>query len=511
MSKKKKHASKRSKRKVIKRKRRLKNYPKTPRVVPGGLHVIDNIPNTISEYESVEEEAQARQDAAEEQIKLFRNILPRLLKRLERIKDPRNPKKLTHKLTVLLLYGIFSFVYQMTSRRDANRSMSKPQFKENLNAAFPELESLPHNDTLNRVLSSIDVEEIEQTYIELIQRFIRKKKFVRYLVDNRYLIAIDGTRKLTRNECWAEECLEQTRTRKNKDGTTEEYKQFYVYVLEACLVFPGGMRIPLLSEFLTAQDGDVTRDKQDCELNAFKRLAKQLKQYFPRLPIRLLLDGLYPSGPVFELCQKYNWQFMIVLKDKSLSSVWEQAEELDAYNHQSTQQRWGDREQLFRWVNEIYYEYSKDNRRKMQVLHLVVCDEQWQEYDREGNELTKQSHHAWLSSETICKENVHSLCNLSARTRWAIENNILVEKHHGYQYEHLFSENWNAMKGYHYLMHIGHFLNVITRFSQRLAPLAKQKSVRNFIQFLRDSFAHPWLDKERLAALVPQTYQIRLI
>ncbi len=38
----------------------------------------------------------------------------------------------------------------------------------------------------------------------------------------------------------------------------------------------------------------------------------------------MLLDGLYPNGPVFEECRKKNWDFTIVLKDKSLKSVWDE-------------------------------------------------------------------------------------------------------------------------------------------------------------------------------------------
>jgi hypothetical protein len=40
----------------------------------------------------------------------------------------------------------------------------------------------------------------------------------------------------------------------------------------------------------------------------------RLKARFPRLPICLLLDGLYAGGPTFQLCQDYNWQYQIVLR-----------------------------------------------------------------------------------------------------------------------------------------------------------------------------------------------------
>src|SRR5205807_8209570 len=111
------------------------------------------IGNGKSEWETVEEEKRARQEPAEEQLRVYRCVLPRLLKRLAKIPDPRNPLLIRHKLTVLLLSGILMFVYQMSSRRDANREMSLPMFLQNLQLLFPELESLPHADTLHRLLT----------------------------------------------------------------------------------------------------------------------------------------------------------------------------------------------------------------------------------------------------------------------------------------------------------------------------------------------------------------------
>jgi hypothetical protein len=46
-----------------------------------------------------------------------------------------------------------------------------------------------------------------------------------------------------------------------------------------------------------------------------------------------------------------------------------------------------------------------------------------------------------------------------------VESGILVEKHQGYQYEHCFSYDWKVMCGYHYLMRLGHALNVLARHS----------------------------------------------
>jgi hypothetical protein len=90
----------------------------------------------------------------------------------------------------------------------------------------------------------------------------------------------------------------------------------------------------------------------------------------------------------------------------------------------------------------------------------VICEESWEEIaPRTSAEVVKKtSRHAWLSDQPLHRNNVHSRCNLGARHRWGIETGFLVEKHHGYQYEHCFSYDWEAMRGYHYLMRLCHAL-----------------------------------------------------
>ncbi len=60
-----------------------------------------------------------------------------------------------------MIYGVLIFVLQMSSRREANRELTRPMFKENLRLLFPELEDLPHQDTLMRLLDRIEVDQIE--------------------------------------------------------------------------------------------------------------------------------------------------------------------------------------------------------------------------------------------------------------------------------------------------------------------------------------------------------------
>ncbi len=80
------------------------------------------LPNRKSQAKTMEEELAERQDTAERAAIVYRQLLPGLLVKLGRIKDPRVPGKVKHKMTVLMIYGILLFVYQIGSRREAKNT-----------------------------------------------------------------------------------------------------------------------------------------------------------------------------------------------------------------------------------------------------------------------------------------------------------------------------------------------------------------------------------------------------
>lgn len=472
-----------------------------------GLQPVDcpqSKPNRKCQYQSTDEEKEARNFAATEQFRLLRNKLPVLLKRLKKIEDPRNPKKIKYSLSMLMIYGILFYVFQMSSRRKANETLTRPMFLENLKIFIPELDKIPHGDTLLRLLEKIDVADIEKAQLDLVRDLIKKKKFVRYLIHNNYPIAIDGTQKFKRSYIWDENCLQR------RVGDKDE-KQYYVYVLEASLAFHNGMTIPLMSEFLSYTEGFTESEKQDCELKGFKRLTNRLKKEFKRLPIMLLLDGLYPNGPVFTECRKKRWDFMIVLKDDSLKSVWREYEALkDLEPGNIHVMNFNKRAQRFKWVNDIDYYYDHD--KKTEKVHLVVCRETWKEIDKKTlKPVEKKSKHTWISNKPLTKSNVHQRCNEAARRRWNIENQINDEKCHGYNYSHCYSYNWNAMKGFHFLMNIGRTINVLAQYSECLVKEFIEKGIQGFIKFVRDTMAGPWLDIEKISKRLRDNFQLRLV
>lgn len=464
------------------------------------------MPNRINMAESPEAELEDRQDTVERATVVYRQMLPSLLKKLSRIKDPRNPNKITHKMTVLLLYGMLMFVYQTGSRRETNRTMSRIMF-ENLKAMFPELETLPHADTLARLLAVIDVSEIQECMVELLKDLIKRKKFKNYLLKKNYLIAIDGTQKFYRNYQWDDKCLHRN------VGSETKTEQHYVYVLESVLILSNGITLPLYSLFLDNKDWIKGETKQDCEQRAFYRLAKKIKKLFRNSRITIVVDGLYACGPVIKTCLENKWNYMIVLKEDCLKTVWEDAKGLMKLEPEnSLHVKWGDRDQEYRWANHIEYEFNDGKRTRYLILHVVTCHETWlQEHNRStGKVEQKETRYAWLSSKPLSERNVFERCTKIGRYRWKIENNILTEKHHGYNYEHCYSYTWNAMQGYHYLMKIGRLLNVLAVNSELLAEKVEALGVQGFIKFLKNACAGCVLDANRIREAVNRKRQWRL-
>lgn len=454
---------------------------------------------------------EARHQTGAEVLKVYKKILPDLLKDLSKIEDPRNTQKTDHSFTMLMLYGILMFVFHMGSKRQANRKMSRI-LMENMKVFFPELDTLPHADTLSRLLGRIDPDKIEDAIIELLKRLIASKKLDRYKDNGKYIIAFDGTGKFTREWEWSDSCL-----KRHVHGMPEDAYKYYTYVLEASIVLPNGVTIPFMSEFLDRDEFSIECDdsdklKQDCELKAFKRLAGRVKSVFPKLGIAVTLDGLYANGPVMEILVKHNWDFMITLKSDSLKSIWEDYEGLKKISgiEKNEGKMINNVKQVFFWANDIEYRYE-NNRRKQIFVNLVICEETIYVKNKDTGklEIHEQKQYAWLSSKILTERNVSRRCNTIGRSRWNIETQNLIEKHHGYAYEHCFSYDWNAMKCFHYLMHVGHIINILTMHFKELRQLVEKKGVRGTVEFIFLIFSGCLLDFERIKEKVDVRYQYR--
>jgi hypothetical protein len=424
-----------------------------------------------------------------------------LLNDFSKIKDPRNPKKIKHKIAVLMMLGLFQFIFRIKSRRSFNEQLTTPCVFKTLSSFFPEVDSIPHSETVARLLSRMDVLDIERSHIKMIKRLIDNKKFQKALINKCYSISIDGTQKAVRSGQHQEEgWLLRTVTK----TSGKEYQQ-YVYVLEANLTFSNGLNIPLLTEYCFLDIDSLTdaQAKQDCELNAFYRLTDKLKKYFPRLKMMFLLDNLYACDTVISYLEKYKISYMIKLpaKLKYLYEILKSQKESRA--SVPGMEYFRERKQKFYWLNDVTY---KDN-----TLHLVSCVENWKSVSPiTGEIINEYSEHTWISSEPLSLDNVHERCNLAARKRALIEDNFNTEKNRGYCYQHIFSYCWEAMKGFHYLMRLAHAINAISEFTKKLKKYIRDLGWSNTLMRIFDAIKNPWLTSAWIKKEMKKNPQLRL-
>lgn len=370
------------------------------------------------------------------------------------ITDHRAPGKITYQVGELAFATILMFMCGQGARRQIGCLLrggrSKEQSRELFGAA-----NCPHGDTVNDAFALMNPAEFQTVLCWMVFSLIRKKALYSYRLGNRYfVIALDGTRTLTRNTPHCSKCL----TTESQSGKIT----YYHMVVEAKLVTPDGLAIPLFTEFV---ENAGKASKQDCELKAFYRIAAQLKAHFPRLLIMATIDGLFACGPVFRLCNENGWKFMVVLKDGKLPTVNQEFESLSALQPENrlTYRRLDGKtrvKQCFRWVNGIEYTDTEKAEHTVDVLECIETQE------KDTGEVTEKKY-KWVTNMRITHRNVIELANDGGRLRWKIENEgFNVQKNGGYGLTHEYSKNNNSAKIFHILMQIAHLLmQLLTRGS----------------------------------------------
>jgi hypothetical protein len=331
-----------------------------------------------------------------------------------------------------------------------------------------------------------------------VEGLIRKKVFYRHrLLGVYYRVVIDGTGVLTFHQPHCPHCL----TRRLSNGET----LYYHPVLEAKLVTPNGFVFSLMTEFI--ENVDLQGDKQDCELKAFYRLTKRLKVRFPRLPICLLLDGLYAGGPTFQLCQDYNWPYLIVLQDNDLPNVHRSFEAVILHLHHNHKQiclgKSGKIRQSYRWAWGIEYRDSHD---RLHHLNLLECLEQTEAQQE------KPTKYLWLTNFTLTSRTVDIFANQGGRLLWKIENEgFNVQKNGGFNLEQPYSQNENARKVFFLLLQIAHLIAQLMEKGSLLRQTFPQSwgSAKNLAFLLLEALRNLRLSPDEWVSLYGGRYQIR--
>lgn len=362
-----------------------------------------------------------------ELLKIERHFFKEFKKWLKNTKDPRHQSYITYDPDLILYLLVMKYMTNVPTMRQWTRKLNTEMCIDNVAKMMEKtgLEELPHYDTMNDFLAGLAPEELETIRTYMIKKLLEKRCFEKDRIEGKYWgVIVDGTGLFTFQNKHCDHCLRRVYT----DEETGETQTIYMHhVLEAKLVV-GKMVFSIATEFIENESEDV--DKQDCETKAFYRLAEKIKKTYKRLPICILGDALYASDPVFNICKKHRWTYMIRFKEGRLKQVATEFEALERFEKK-------EKEKIF-WVNNISYKGHEVNIVKYSV-------------ERKDQ---KNQRYVFITDLPVTKKNARKLIEVG-RTRWKIENEgFNKQKNLRYEIEHVNSMDYQAMKNHYLLVQI---------------------------------------------------------
>lgn len=414
-----------------------------------------------------------------EWIRILYHFFGNFTKWINQMRDPRHKSYIIYTQADLVYMALLKNICSLKSMRQMEECFNEECCIDTLRylSGDKKLEEMPHYDTLNYYLEMLPPEELSGVRRKMMAGLIRRKQFYKNRLQGRYWrVILDGTQLYYFREKHCENCLKTTVT----DETGKKTVKYYHRVIEAKLVLGKNLVVSLGTEFIENESEDA--EKQDCELNAAKRLLERIKKEYPRTPFCIQGDALYAAKPVMGLCRKKGWRYVFTQKDTRQKQVSE-AYHWILEGECSEVKNIGKERGTGRYANDVGITAGK--KEKMNVYEYC--------YEKpEGKEIRFQ----WLTDIRLTERNLEEMI-ACGRGRWKIENEGFNSQKNGiYDIEHLNSRNSNAMKNHYLLTQIA---DTIMQLYLAWTPLGKKmdQSIKSTSSRLLESFrSHQVTDED---------------
>jgi len=349
----------------------------------------------------------------------------------------------------------------------------------------------PSADTADEIMRRTDEKCSEKLETRLVKIPIKKKVFHKNRIFGKYFpIAVDGSHAMTVSEGHCEHCLKRT---SGKSGKTA----YFHNAAEAEPVTENGFSISPATERVENPEGKY--DKQDCGLKAFGRLAEKLKKDFPRLPICIVGDGLYPDRTFFRICRENGREFTVSSGDGNLPSVWEEIRELKELSEENRRQitdSEGEKKTVrtYTWINGIDYQGFIPNRSE--------CAE-----ESDGKAAGSVS----VSSLEADRFTVTEITEAGRMRRKTENGGSDIRKNHGYGPGHKYSRvSLRAAGNYCQCMQIAHMINQLSGLGSLFKPvLIGKMTVKHLREYMPGEIRHIISNSEILKELPKRGIRFR--
>lgn len=379
----------------------------------------------------------------------FSGLRKIISERVLQIDDIRQEAKVDHVLHDCCLSAFAMMFFQDPSMLEFQTRLQQKIDRNNLETLF-NVSSIPKATQLRDVIDEVPPTEFEKIFPDFFRQLQRGKQLEQYqFLDGMYLVPLDGTQYFSSENISCPNCLNKTK----KNGKIIYYHQ----ALGAAIVHPGLKQIiPLAPEPIRNIDGS---SKQDCEINAGKRILKKLRTTHPKLKIIITGDDLFSKQPFIDELKDKNMSFILVAKPSDHKVLYQCFLELRQMGKTScleyTDQK--GRQHLYEWVNGTPLNGTKDADDINYFEYSVLADEK------------TQFHCSWVTDITINKDNIKKLVK-GGRARWKIENeNFNTLKNQGYHAEHNFGHGKkNLSYNFFLLIVLAFFMHQIFELTDHL-------------------------------------------
>lgn len=351
----------------------------------------------------------------------------------EKLPDHR-AANVVHKLPDVLMsaYAIFALKYPSLLCFE-----QQPELEQaNLKRLFG-IQKICSDAQMRRILDELDPNHLQELFPKRFDVLQRTGLLTDYRFLKKYLLfSIDGVHYFESKKIKCKRCLR----RRHRNAELS----YHHSMLGAVLVHPERREVfPVGSEAIQKQDG---ASKNDCELNASKRLQDRLLKDYKDLPVVIVEDALYSNEPHVEQILNNGWDFIIGVKPSShptLLKPFEVRKKLGQVKSLLIEE--GKVKHQFYWRNNLPLN-DKGNVR----VNLLCYEQQ----DAKGNIKT----FSWATSLRLRNSNVYDIMR-GARARWKIENETFnTLKNQGYHFEHNYGHGYNHLSNVMALMMLLAFL-----------------------------------------------------
>ena len=368
-----------------------------------------------------------------------------LSEHFRQIDDRRQSGKVDYSLHDYLMSGFAMMFFQDPSLLAFQKRMQDSIQHNNLTTVY-DVSKIPKESQMREVLDRVDPSDLAPIFSDLLSRLQRGKHLVNYqLFEGMYLVSIDGSEYFSSENIQCPHCL---------ITESKGKRRYHHQILQSVIVNPDMRQvIPLSPEQISNHDGTK---KQDCEINAGKRLIHNIRKVHPKLGIIITGDDLYSKQPFIDELKKNRMSFILVAKPTDHKILFQWVDEL-------TQLGGGDslelidekgRRHRYQWVNDVPLNGTKDADHVNFFQYQIVS---------KNNKINYKN--SWVTDISVNKNNAVTLVK-GGRARWKIENETFnTLKNQGYHIEHNFGH------GNHHLSMVFFILNLLAFYVHQILEL----------------------------------------